>query len=102
MSQHISVNAMGDACPLPVVKTLKALKSLDGAGSITTAVDNATAVENLTKMAKEKSCTVQVEQVSDAEWHVTLTTEGAVAVAEAAAEAAPFCVAPVRNVVVSV
>ena len=102
MSQHISVNALGDACPLPVVKTLKALKSLDGAGSVTTSVDNATAVENLTKMAKEKHCTVQVEQVSDAEWHVTLATEGAVAVADAAAEAAPYCAAPQRNVVISV
>ena len=28
MSTKIEVNAMGDACPLPVVKTLKALKHL--------------------------------------------------------------------------
>ena len=30
MSTKIEVNAMGDACPLPVVKTLKALKQLNG------------------------------------------------------------------------
>lgn len=102
MSQHISVNAMGDACPMPVVKTLKALKSLDGAGVVVTSVDNATAVENLTKMAQEKNCAVEVERVSDAEWHVALSTEGAVSVADATAEASPFCGAPARNVVVSV
>ena len=28
----IRINAMGDACPLPVVKTLRALQSLGGAG----------------------------------------------------------------------
>lgn len=29
----IQVNAMGDACPVPVVKTLQALKELKGAGT---------------------------------------------------------------------
>ena len=102
MSQNIEVNAMGDACPLPVVKTLKALKSLEGAGTVTTSVDNETAVQNLTKMAKEKGCTVETAKVGDTEWHVTLATEGAVAVADAAAEAAPFCGTAVKNVVISV
>ena len=102
MSQNIEVNAMGDACPLPVVKTLKALKSLEGAGTVTTSVDNETAVANLTKMAQEKGCTVDVAKVSDAEWHVTLATEGAVAVKDAAAEAAPFCGTASKNVVISV
>ena len=36
MSTKIEVNAMGDACPLPVVKTLKALKQLDGEGAVVT------------------------------------------------------------------
>lgn len=102
MSQNIEVNAMGDACPLPVVKTLKALKSLGGAGTVTTSVDNETAVANLTKMAQEKGCTVETVKVGDAEWHVTLATQGAVAVADAAAEAAPFCGTATKNVVISV
>lgn len=102
MSQHIDVNALGDACPLPVVKTLKALKELAGAGTVTTSVDNDTAVANLSKMAQEKNCTVAVERVADAEWRVTLATEGAVSVSDAAEEAVPFCAAPARNVVISV
>ena len=72
MSTKIEVNAMGDACPLPVVKTLKALKQLDGEGVVVTSVDNETAVKNISKMAQEKGCTASVEKVSDAEWHVTL------------------------------
>ena len=54
MSTKIEVNAMGDACPLPVVKTLKALKQLDGEGTVVTSVDNETAVKNISKMAQEK------------------------------------------------
>ena len=79
MSTKIEVNAMGDACPLPVVKTLKALKQLDGEGAVVTSVDNETAVKNISKMAQEKGCTASVEKVSDAEWHVTVATSGAVA-----------------------
>ena len=74
MSTKIEVNAMGDACPLPVVKTLKALKQLDGEGAVVTSVDNETAVKNISKMAQEKGCTASVEKISDAEWHVTVST----------------------------
>lgn len=34
------VNAMGDACPIPVVKTKNAIKELSGAGMVETLVDN--------------------------------------------------------------
>ena len=87
MSTKIEVNAMGDACPLPVVKTLKALKQLDGEGAVVTSVDNETAVKNISKMAQEKGCTASVEKVSDVEWHVTVATTGAVTVATAGAVA---------------
>ena len=93
MSEFIKVDALGDACPLPVVKTLKALKQLDGEGAVVTSVDNETAVKNISKMAQEKGCTASVEKISDAEWHVTVATSGAVAVAVADPEqdGATFC-----------
>lgn len=33
------VNAMGDACPIPVVKTKMPIKELSGAGMVETLVD---------------------------------------------------------------
>ena len=45
----ITVNAMGDACPIPVVKTKTAIKEMGSAGgSVETLVDNEIAVQNLT------------------------------------------------------
>ena len=52
----IKVNAMGDACPIPVVKTQKAMQELGGAGTVETLVDNETAVQNLGKLAASKGC----------------------------------------------
>lgn len=68
----IKVNAIGDACPIPVVKTLNAMKELKGADVIETLVDNAIAVQNLTRMADKKGCAVKSEKISDKEYKVTI------------------------------
>ena len=47
----ITVNAIGDACPIPVVKTRKAMETIKGSEVVETLVDNEIAVENLKKMA---------------------------------------------------
>lgn len=74
----IQVNAMGDACPIPVVKTLHAMKELQGAGTVQTLVDNRVAVENLTRLAGSKGCTIETEQLGEKEYRVTITVgEGA-------------------------
>ena len=49
----IKVDAMGDTCPIPVVKTKNAIKELGGSGEVQTLVDNEIAVQNLTKMANQ-------------------------------------------------
>lgn len=74
----IQVNAMGDACPIPVVKTLHAMKELQGAGTVQTLVDNRVAVENLTRLAGSKGCTIETERLGEKEYRVTITVgEGA-------------------------
>ena len=50
----IKVNAIGDACPIPVVKTKNAIKEIGGSGVVEVSVDNEIAVQNLLKMAKQK------------------------------------------------
>ena len=67
----IKVNAMGDACPIPVVKTQKAMQELGGAGTVETLVDNETAVQNLGKLAASKGCTSKTEKLGENEYRVT-------------------------------
>ena len=55
----ITVNAMGDICPIPVVKTKKALGELNGSGQIEVLVDNETAVRNVMKMAKSSGAAAE-------------------------------------------
>ena len=84
----ITVNAMGDACPIPVVKTKNAIRELGEAGGVVeTLVDNEIAVQNLTKMANQKGYGVKSEKLAVNQFKVTMTVgEGAVAPAVNEAE----------------
>lgn len=75
MAETVQVDALGDACPIPVVKTLKALKALADPGNVETAVDNQVAVQNLQKLAADNGCTAKVEQTAESEWHVTISAD---------------------------
>ena len=79
----VQVNAIGDACPIPVIKTLHALQDLKGAGTVQTLVDNEIAVQNLTRLAESKGCSITTEKRSDKEFCVTITTENTIGKTEA-------------------
>jgi len=66
------VNAMGDACPIPVVKTKNAIKELTEAGVVEILVDNEIAVQNLTKMANQKQYAVKSEKLGEGQYQVTM------------------------------
>lgn len=68
----IQINALGDACPIPVVKTKNAIKELGGSGVVETLVDNEIAVQNLTKMANQKGYRVSSKKLSDRQYQVTM------------------------------
>ena len=74
----VKVNAVGMACPLPVIETRKALRTED---VVETTVDNKIATENLRKMAAELGYTYELKEESADRFVVTVTkTEGEEAV----------------------
>ena len=68
----VTVNAMGDKCPVPVIKTKKALDALTAPETIEVLVDNETAVANVTKMAQSTGATVTQEKLGEDEYKVTI------------------------------
>ena len=70
----LKVNAMGDTCPIPVVKTKDTIRRLGADGGVVeTLVDNEIAVQNLTKMANQKGYGVESEKLGENEYRVTMT-----------------------------
>ena len=60
----IEVDARGLSCPIPVVKTKKALDENPGK-EVTVLVDAAVAKENVSRMAKSKGYSVEEEKIDD-------------------------------------
>ena len=85
----VTVDARGDACPLPVVKAKNAIKELNGAGQVEVLVDNEIAVQNLTKMAQQKGYASSAEKRAEQEYRVVLTVGDAAEETPAPAVCAP-------------
>ena len=65
----IKINALGDACPLPVIKAKKALREN---AEIVIAVDNEIATQNLKKMGEQLGFQVESTQESEKVYHVLI------------------------------
>lgn len=95
-----TVNAIGDACPIPVVKTVNAIKEMGAEdGIVEIFVDNEIAVQNLTKLANQRGYEVSSEKLEEKKFCVKMKVGDAPA---PAAEAPVTCTPDVRkkNVVV--
>ena len=87
------VNAMGDTCPLPVVKTKKAIAELNGGGTVEVLVANEIAVQNLTKMANQKGYGIKSEKLGEAQFRVVMEV-GEVTTEEVSVDVDEACLLP--------
>ena len=69
----ITVNALGEQCPIPVVKATRALREMTEPGTLTVLVDNEIAVQNLRRMAEGNGLPYSAEKRSGKEYAVTMT-----------------------------
>lgn len=79
MSEIIKVDAIGDACPIPVVKAKKQLDHAVEGAVVEVHVDNEIAVQNLIKLAKSQRCVCRSEKTGDQHFVVSMWLDGEVA-----------------------
>ena len=72
---NVVVNAVGDQCPIPVVKATKALKAMTEAGTVEVHVDNEIAVQNLTRLASSKGLKSFAEKKEEKLFIVKITLD---------------------------
>ena len=73
--KEIKVDAMGDQCPIPVIKTKKALKEITETTLVEVHVDNEIAVQNLSKMAKQKNLEYKCEKLEEQHYIIKIKAE---------------------------
>lgn len=99
--KDVLVNAIGDQCPVPVVKAMKALGQMQEPGVLEVLVDNEVAVQNLSRFAASKGLKAAAEKLEEKKFSVKIAVDQ---LPEASAqEEAPACTPDVRgNYVVAV
>ena len=72
------INALGKACPMPVIEAKKALGTEEGRDGIVISVDNEIATQNLAKLAEQMELSYSVSKQSEQEYRVAIGGEGQV------------------------
>ncbi len=70
----IQIDAMGKACPIPVIMTKKAIRENTTNENILVKVDNEIATQNLSKMAEQLGLKTDVKKLSNSEYTVQFYT----------------------------
>ena len=68
----VTVNAVGEQCPIPVVKATRALRAMTEPGVLEVLVDNEIAVQNLTRMASGHHLEARAEKRDGGVFAVTM------------------------------
>ncbi len=66
------LDVRGEACPIPVVKSLAKIKEMSKPDILEVHVDNEIATQNLSKMAQNKGCLYKMERRNDKHYVVSI------------------------------
>ena len=72
MSKEVELDCMGEACPVPLIKTEKKLEELDPGDVLIVQIDHSCAMKNVPEWARKQGHNVEIEEVDDGEWEVII------------------------------
>lgn len=68
MAKEVELDCLGEACPIPLVKTEKALEKLEAGDTLIVLIDHSCAMKNVPEWARKQGHEVELEEVDDGEW----------------------------------
>jgi TusA-related sulfurtransferase len=70
--KEVTLDCLGEACPVPLVKAQKALEDLAVGDVLIVQIDHSCAMKNVPEWAREAGHNVEIEEVDDGEWEVVI------------------------------
>jgi len=70
--KEVTLDCMGEACPVPLVKAQKALEGMEIGDVLIVQIDHSCAMKNVPEWAREAGHNVEIEEVDDGEWEVII------------------------------
>ncbi|MDC7223275.1 MAG: sulfurtransferase TusA family protein [Spirochaetales bacterium] len=66
------LDCLGEACPVPLVKTENKLKELEIGDVLVVLLDHSCAMKNVPEWARKEGHNVEIEEVDDGEWECVI------------------------------
>lgn len=69
---EINLDCLGEACPVPLVKTQKAMEKMAVNDVIVVNIDHSCAMKNIPDWARGAGHNVEIEEVAEGEWNIII------------------------------
>ena len=70
--KEVILDCLGEACPIPLVKSDNAMKELASGDVLIVQIDHSCAMKNVPEWARKEGHNVEIEEVDDGEWEVII------------------------------
>ena len=70
--KEYTLDCMGEACPLPMMKTEKQMEKMEVGDVVIVQIDHSCAVKNVPEWARNQGYNVEIDEVDDGEWEVII------------------------------
>ena len=70
--KEVILDCLGEACPIPLVKSENAMKELASGDVLIVQIDHSCAMKNVPEWARKEGHNVEIEEVDDGEWEVII------------------------------
>lgn len=70
MSKEIRLDCLGEACPIPLIKTQKKIKDVAVGETLIIEVDHSCAIKNVPEWARKEGFNCEVDEINDGEWDI--------------------------------
>lgn len=64
------LDCFGEACPIPIVKSEKAIAKLEIGDLLIVAIDHSCAMKNIPEWARDAGHNVEIEEIDEGQWEV--------------------------------
>lgn len=69
---EFTLDCMGEACPIPMMKTEKKMEDLAVGDVLVVAIDHSCAVKNVPEWARNHGHNVEIDEIDDGEWEIII------------------------------
>ncbi|MDF2595271.1 MAG: SirA family protein [Clostridia bacterium] len=72
MMAEFTLDCLGEACPVPLMRTEKKISELKVGDVLIVSIDHSCAMKNVPEWARKQGYNVEIEEVDDGEWELII------------------------------